>query len=514
MNRYKHYLSFGFNCELAFALQHVGVFESTLFSWADIRGTDALIYGINNSDTLLDDDVVRYAGNMFFCNKSKIGFHGKTKFLEATLDNGSLDENLINASLNETKARLKYLEEKQHKAITEGNALVIVKWFADVFEENHSLSESLNIVRKAISVKYNTNDFDILYISKNDGINKNWGNKSDFHRTINNFSPRSNAVAIDKDEWSKLLSEFIYEKKGVNMKDELIKAAKFWSGHRTTARTRWWMNPTIIRHVNKLVCGEAIDGASTGLEHRMRTLLQGRRFNRGISVGCGNGAKELQLLKEGIVEHFDLFEISQARVDQGRSLAERMGVVDRVRFHVADAFVENLDMNFDLVYWDSALHHMLDVEVAIRWSRDRLELGGYFVMHDFVGPSRFQWTDFQLDVATRVRQLLPERHMINPNDPEKMLSRHITRPTVDAMIAADPTEAADSENILPALKRVFPNAEITLTGGVIYHSALNDVMANFDDHEDAPLLQSLLLLDQTLAKIGSTHFAIAIAIKE
>lgn len=295
------------------------------------------------------------------------------------------------------------------------------------------------------------------------------------------------------------------------MGDGLKKAAEHWSSLRPSGKERWWNNPAILRHINRLVCGEAIDDPWGGLEQRMKAL--GRELRRALSVGCGNGYKEIQLLKKGIVQQFDLFEISQARIDQGRVLAVQHGVSGRVRFHAVNAFDQALDRNFDLVYWNNALHHMMDVEAAIRWSHDRLVKGGFFIMDDFIGPSRFQWSDYHLEIASRVRELLPERFLVHPVDPRRRLPSCLTRPSVESLMAVDPTEAADSDNILPALQRVFPNAEVILTGGVIYHLALNDVLANFDDAEDATLLSSLLLLDEVLAKNGDSHYATAIAVK-
>jgi hypothetical protein len=79
------------------------------------------------------------------------------------------------------------------------------------------------------------------------------------------------------------------------------------------------------------------------------------------------------------------------------------------------------------------------------------------------------------------------------------------------MIAADPSEAADSERILPSVREIFPDASIIETGGVIYHLALNDVFANFDESEDHALLQVALLLDRALTAMGDNHYAVAIA---
>lgn len=510
--KYRSYLSFGFNCEVGFALQYMSVFQPTLFSWADVRGTDALLFGIKNPELLLSESVTPYAGNMFFCELSKIGFHGKIKFSEALGEDGQQDLYAIKQSLEETRSRIKHLEFKQKQAFDNGGVLVIVKYFSDVFVEPYGVQDSMRLVRDALSERYKTNDFDLLYVISGSGAGNVGTKGNDFLRIIGKFSHRSHASEIDKDGWEAVLKDFVVNPESV-LSEPLEKAAKYWSEKKTSDRTRWWLEPTIVNYVNKLICGEEVAGPSAGIHHKLKSLSQGMGFRKGISIACGNGAKELQLIKIGLVDQFDLYEISSTRVEQGIKLAHQLGLQNKVRFHITDAFHGSLDTDFDLVYWDSALHHMFDVDAAIRWSRDRLIAGGCFFMHDYVGATRFQHSDFQCAVASRVRQLLPERLLRNPNSPGSILPREITRPNLSKLISIDPTEAADSGNILSALKTHFSNINITLTGGAIYHTALNDVMANFEQ-EDKPLLMSLLLLDEMLSKLGESHFAIATAKKE
>ncbi len=87
------------------------------------------------------------------------------------------------------------------------------------------------------------------------------------------------------------------------------------------------------------------------------------------------------------------------------------------------------------------------------------------------------------------------------------------RPDPDKLAAADPTECADSADILPAVRRHFPAAWIKPTGGAIYHSALHNVIVNFTD-EDTPLLELMLLLDDVCTMSGHTHYAVALAPRE
>lgn len=214
------------------------------------------------------------------------------------------------------------------------------------------------------------------------------------------------------------------------------------------------------------------------------------------------------MVSAGLVRHFDLFEISEVRAESGRALATRKGVSDRVAFHTCDAFEQDLGQ-YDLVYWNNALHHMLDADSAVRWSRERLKLGGSFVMDDYVGPNRHQWTDVELDVAQGVRLMLPPQYRRDPQAPERELPLRPLRKSVEEMVRRDPTEAPDSENILPSVSRHFPNAEIIPTGGVIYHLALNEVIANFDETRDVGLLEALLAMDRALTDVGLSHYAVA-----
>jgi SAM-dependent methyltransferase len=280
-------------------------------------------------------------------------------------------------------------------------------------------------------------------------------------------------------------------------------------------KVRWWQHAPIIRHINRNVCGKPVDGFSEGLNLHARGLLEGRMpLQVGISVGCGNGMKEMKLLKHGIVRSFDLFELAESRIAAGRELAKKQGFEKAVRFIRDDAFQRASEPEqYDLVHWNNSLHHMLNVEEAVEWSWRVLKPGGLFYMDDFVGPDRFQWTPLMLLAATAVRQTLPSRFLANPRDPKTMLCRVMQKVDAEKLRQSDPSEAADSSRILTCLRARFPGAEVILTGGVIYHLALSEILAHFTDEEDQPLLERLLAVDDLCTAMGETHYAVALALK-
>ncbi|NEN92034.1 MAG: hypothetical protein F6K48_25255 [Okeania sp. SIO3H1] len=94
------------------------------------------------------------------------------------------------------------------------------------------------------------------------------------------------------------------------------KIASYWSGvvkknqKSLYLRLRWWQNPYIVRHINKKIIGLPLDGLSQGITQRAKEMAGDRYpFSCGVSVGCGNGQKEITLVCQGLVCSFQLYEI-------------------------------------------------------------------------------------------------------------------------------------------------------------------------------------------------------------
>jgi len=285
--------------------------------------------------------------------------------------------------------------------------------------------------------------------------------------------------------------------------EDRAQAAQHWSQSAVAPRARWWQHEQIRKHINKTICGEPLPGPADGdarfLADRLTSLP------RAISIGCGEGVKEMTLMRAGVVDQFDLFEITPARVERGRALAEAAGLADRITWHLDVVDFAHPDGEWDLVYWNSALHHMMDVDEALAWTRS---VGRHVYLNDFVGPTRMQWPADVLDIASRVRATLPERLLQRPDGTR--YPTVVRAPNPEGLRRADPTECADSGRIIDALKRHFPGIEIRPTGGTIYHLALNDILTNFQD-DDHDLLALLLVADDLCSLAGHRHYAVAVA---
>ena len=135
-------------------------------------------------------------------------------------------------------------------------------------------------------------------------------------------------------------------------------------------------------------------------------------YGDALELGCGTGFFLLNLVQAGVLERGHVTDISPGMVAAAERNAEHLGFA--VDGRVADA--ERLpyeDASFDLVVGHAVLHHIPDVEQALREVLRVLRPGGRFVFAgeptqhgDFVARrlSRFTWY-----AATRVTQWAPLR---------------------------------------------------------------------------------------------------------
>ena len=278
---------------------------------------------------------------------------------------------------------------------------------------------------------------------------------------------------------------------------------------------RFSTHPWVIRQVNRLVGDTDSDLWGAGLVARLtRDYADRLPFKRGIAVACGNGMVELNMVKQGLVERFECYDFAEQRIAVGRKRAEQAGLGDRVRYHATDAFAEVTgEGEFDFVHWRNAIHHMLDTRAAIEWSARCLSSGGVLYLDDYVGASRFQYPDAQMAVFNEVYAALPRRFLARRGPNAGFYPRRLERPVEADVIRVDPSEAADSENIMPALMETFPDADVVRVSGGLFQAGLHDIMGNFDPERDAGVLSLLWAHERTLIAHGHLNWVQALARK-
>ena len=195
----------------------------------------------------------------------------------------------------------------------------------------------------------------------------------------------------------------------------------------------------------------------------------------GLSLGCGGGHVERALLDLGAVGSMRGLDASVESIHLARELAERDGWAHQVEYEVTDLDHVVLPAEtYDFVVAKMALHHFSRLEHVYEQVAAALRPGGCFLVNEYVGPDRFQWTERQLQLANQWLDKLPKdlrRCVPQPS---------IRRPTVEEMKADDPTESVRSSEVLPLLRERFEVVDERPYGGTVLQLLLAATLPAFD----------------------------------
>lgn len=284
------------------------------------------------------------------------------------------------------------------------------------------------------------------------------------------------------------------------------KVSEVWSQdteQRAQTFGQYWMaHPMVLARVNTLISGDPRCDAYGRLERLYRERGWALPIREAVSLGCGFGNLERDLVRRGWVERIAAFDLAGGAVAEARRLADEAGLPG-ISYAVADLNRLQLEPNSaDAVFAHSAVHHIQALERLYATVHAALRPGGVFHLHEFVGPSRFQWTDAQLRLVNAFMDALPPRLRRLPDGSPKGA---MGRPTPEQMIAIDPSEAVRSADLVSALAPWFEVVEERRTGGALLHLALGDVAQNFDPGraEDRAILQELFALEDRAMADGT-----------
>ena len=257
----------------------------------------------------------------------------------------------------------------------------------------------------------------------------------------------------------------------------------------------WQSHPLTSRHINRLITGDEEEDWLGFTKQRFFP----ERVGRGLSLGCGHGAAERDAIGRGICAEFDALDIAEEALEVARRDAEEVGLGDRIHYRQADLNTVDLQPGaYDVVIAAQVLHHVDALERLAEQVAGSLRPGGLFVVHEYIGPSRFQWLDKTQELMNRMLDVLPEElktHPINGFVKERM-----DRASAEEIARVDPSESIRSDEIVATLESRFDVLYRADFGGTLLQFLLADIAANFseDDPKDVALLDLMSLFEEVL----------------
>jgi len=230
----------------------------------------------------------------------------------------------------------------------------------------------------------------------------------------------------------------------------------------------------------------------------LSTLAQERtlKFEHGLTLGCGAGRCERELLRNGVCRTFHGIDISEDAIAAAREIAKEQNLP--LTYEVADLnFLELPEKTFDLVVAQTCLHHILFLERVAEQVWRSLKADGYLWIHDFVGETQGQYDLKRISIMNQILAILPEK--FRKNKITGRLVTEIKRPEPGHL--GSPFESIRSSEIVPVFQRWF-----TVEWKLEFDAFLRLVVpqgtraAYLENEDTKALFEILMLLDDLCIK--------------
>lgn len=257
-------------------------------------------------------------------------------------------------------------------------------------------------------------------------------------------------------------------------KNKKDRTKETWSSAKAAPKN-WWDIPYVQERWNLLVSGESDVDYYAYLASK---YLSGNAGLKALSLGCGVGHRELSWVETGKFSGIDAYDLSEGRIRAAAQLASEKGYGDVIDYRVGDVYnIEMRENYYDVVFGEQSLHHFTPLEEILLRVEKFIKPGGYFIVNEFVGPTKFQWTDRQLQAVNGLLAILPERYKrLHHNG---RIKTNVYRPGRLRMHVMDPSEAVESAQIEPLLNQIFEVVEVKPYGGTLLHLLFNGIAQNF-----------------------------------
>jgi ubiquinone/menaquinone biosynthesis C-methylase UbiE len=263
--------------------------------------------------------------------------------------------------------------------------------------------------------------------------------------------------------------------------------------------SNWWNIPEIRNRWNEKITGNAHVHYS---QYVYEKYLKNQKNIRLLSPGCGVCTNELRLASYPVFSEISCIDLAEKPLESARKIASEKGY-SQFKFIAGDINEMVFSKNYyDLVLFNSSLHHFKNVEnLLLKRISDTLKPDGLLLINEYVGPNRLQWSSAQLKT---VNELLRTKFPVKYKKRYKssFLKERVSGPGIIRMRTIDPSEAIDSESIIPALRKGFTTLEEKNPGGNLLMILLKDIAFHFadGDPEALSLLKDLMEIEDDFMK--------------
>ncbi len=266
--------------------------------------------------------------------------------------------------------------------------------------------------------------------------------------------------------------------------------------YQNTLERGWAGSPIVLAYRSRMVTGsDNGDPIHLILEQLKEHLAPQCKCGKVLVLGCGQSLHEHWLATSGTAQFSHGIDVSPGAIEKARAETVSQGLSGRVTYEVMDinklSLVEN---SYDGLFISQSMHHFENLEHICAELTKGLKPGAPIVIDDFVGPTRFQYSDERLDLMNRLLACLPP-HMQKPP---------IERIPIESFLKADPSEGVRCGEIPGIIRKFFLIEKELPYGGSIIYQVLQDIVQkiNHSDPRDTAIVGLLVTFEEYLIKTG------------
>ena len=273
-------------------------------------------------------------------------------------------------------------------------------------------------------------------------------------------------------------------------------AAEHWDRmYATATRSAWTQNAIVEREVYIRMTGQP----GFWLEWLFASHLP--PIKSLLSIGCGDGGHEIAIARRGFARHVTAFDASPVAIGLASEVARSENLAIDFSVRLFEEFISTpLEAGvFDAVLFSGSLHHVTDIEGMLAKVRHVVRPGGRVIVNEYVGPCYQLYPDSQVRIVNQILEGIPPEFRAAPNE-------RLILPSIDAIMANDPTEGVRSALIPILLPMYFRTEYHRLTGGGLLHplfSYLNGTKINDGSVESRAMVSALIAAENALTSSGA-----------
>lgn len=267
-----------------------------------------------------------------------------------------------------------------------------------------------------------------------------------------------------------------------------------------TNSSNWWIIPRIRERWNYKITGEKNISYE---DYIVSKYLSNKTNLKMISLGSGICSHEFKFAKYENFTEIRCVDFSDNILKEAKQLENFNCLV----FDCIDINTIELEVNsFDVVLFHSSLHHFKNIDFLLQKINNALTPSGILVVNEYVGPRRLAIEkNLKKEINTLLNSVIPKSY--KKRYKTNWTKKKVTGPGLLRMLMSDPSEAVESDLILPTIHRYFKTIEEKPLGGNLCMPLFKDIAHNFitDNRETNDILDKIFYAEDEFIKTNPSN---------